>query len=307
MPSESRIRQILSEYLPRIIPTATSPVANLAAGRTFYVNNAASNESDTPNGGTSWLNPLATIDYAIGLCTANRGDVIMVGAGHAETVTAAAGIAADVGGISIIGVANGNLRPTITFTTDAAATMTISAASVRLENFRFVCNIDDQVEMLAMSAASPIVRGCEFVMGDATYDAEAGITGTSGVSRALIENCHLFSTSTTAITSGAIVLATGSHSKIRNNEIYGYFGTAGAIVNSAATSNFNVIGNAIVNLSADGNNKAIVLHSSTNGLIANNRGSIIDSSGPAPVTAAAAFVAGNYFSSAVGVAASALM
>ena len=46
--------------------------------------------------------PYATIDYAIGQCTASAGDVIIVFPGHTETITAAAGIALDVAGVSIV-------------------------------------------------------------------------------------------------------------------------------------------------------------------------------------------------------------
>lgn len=306
MPSEIRVRQILAEMLPRLIPADVGAVGNLGAGRVFYVNNAASNESDTPTGGTSWANPLATIDYAIGLCVANRGDVIMVGPGHADTVTDAGGIAADVAGISIVGVGNGFLRPTITFTTAAAASFNISAANVRVENLAFICGIDDQTAMMNITANYAIVRNCYFLLGDSSFDAEAGIVGSGLSDFSVIENNFFRSGSTTAITNGAISMGAASYAKIRNNEIYGYFGTAGAIVNTAACSGFDTIGNMIVNLSADANNQAIVYDASTTGIVANNRVAVIDSTSPNPFTCAAAYVSGNYFTGAAGTSPSTL-
>lgn len=96
--------------------------------------------------------PVATIDYAIGLCTANQGDVIYVLPGHAETIVAAAGIAVDVAGISIIGLGRGSLKPTITFGTSTAADINVSAANVLLRNLRLVNNIDSLVNFLDLDA-----------------------------------------------------------------------------------------------------------------------------------------------------------
>jgi hypothetical protein len=63
----------------------------------------------------------------------------------------------------------------------------------------------------------------------------------------------------------------------------------------------------LVNRSADANNKTIVLHASTVGILASSRMAVIDSTSPAPVTAAAAFVSCNYFTGAVGATASTLL
>src|SRR3990167_8661415 len=63
------------------------------SGKTFYVLNAT---TGLPEGGVTGSNitsagqlltPLSTIDYAIGLCVAGRGDRIVVLPGHAETLT----------------------------------------------------------------------------------------------------------------------------------------------------------------------------------------------------------------------------
>ena len=68
------------------------PILNSYAGNVFWVDSGAGSNG---NKGT-FARPFATIDYAIGQCTANNGDLIMVMPGHTETVTAAAGIAVDV-------------------------------------------------------------------------------------------------------------------------------------------------------------------------------------------------------------------
>lgn len=104
------------------------------AGKVFFVDSGHAAASDASGYGTSWDKPLATIDYAIGLCTANSGDVIIVAPGHSETISGAAGINADVAGVAIIGVGEGAARPTLTLSA-VASTIAIAAASVRFQNF----------------------------------------------------------------------------------------------------------------------------------------------------------------------------
>lgn len=113
--------------------------------------------------GKSPDSPVATIDYAIGLCTAGAGDVIYVMPGHAETIVAAAGIDADVAGISIIGLGKGSLKPTITMGTSTAATFRINAANVTVRNLRFVNDIDSLVKVINVNESYATIEDCDFV------------------------------------------------------------------------------------------------------------------------------------------------
>ena len=92
-----------------------------------------------------------TIDAAISVCVAGRGDVIYVTEGHTETVTATS-IAHDVAGVSIIGLGEPEQRPTLTFST-AAATITVSAANARWSNFNFVANFADVASAFTLTTA----------------------------------------------------------------------------------------------------------------------------------------------------------
>jgi len=58
-------------------------------GNIFYVDSGNSSAVDYSGAGTSKTKPFKTVDYAIGQCTANNGDVIIVMPGHAESYTAA--------------------------------------------------------------------------------------------------------------------------------------------------------------------------------------------------------------------------
>ena len=281
--------------------------ARFTPGNVFFVQSTHSNKGDSAGKGQSPDAPLATIDYAIGLCTANNGDVIIVLPGHVETITAAAGVALDVAGVSIIGVGRGRQRPRVNFTTAAAASFDISAAKCLVENLYFTNAIDAQTAMVNISAADVIIRDCEFQTGDATTQAALGILTTASADRLIVENNHFHGT-VDAGTAAQIRIVGGNSIVIRNNILCGACTTTGNISNiTTASTNAQIIGNFLLNQTADGNNKNIVFDGSTTGLIANNRMAVIDSTSPAPVTAAGAYVSGNYFTGAAGVTASTLM
>lgn len=100
-------------------------------GNIFFVDSGAS-ASGT---GLSPEDPKTTIDAAINLCTASNGDIIFVMEGHAENLTAATTINADVAGITIWGLGEGNAVPVLT-TTAAAGSITVGAANVTIKNLR---------------------------------------------------------------------------------------------------------------------------------------------------------------------------
>ena len=108
--------------------------------------------------------------------------------------------------------------------------------------------------------------------------------------------------------SAAIRIVGGNAIVIEDNLIVGAFAATANISNITTAATMLVIRrNYLLNRTSDGNNQLILAEATTTGLIADNRGGIIDSTGPLPVTAAAMHVSGNYFSSAAGVTASVLM
>lgn len=122
-------------------------------GNIFYVDSAVG--VDSAGYGSTPDAPLATIDYAIGLCTANQGDVILVLPGHAETLATAGAIAADVAGVTIIGLGVGAAKPTLTFSATAASVL-ITAANVKMGGFRITPSVDSVTNPFHVQAA-----GCE--------------------------------------------------------------------------------------------------------------------------------------------------
>lgn len=134
------------------------PLLNTYGGSIFWVNSG--NGSDGNKG--TFDRPFSTIDYAVGKCAANNGDIIMVKPGHTDTVSAADGIAFDVAGVTVIGLGTGTARPTITLDTAATADINISAANVTLHNLVFTANFADVARFLQVTAKHAHVDLCEF-------------------------------------------------------------------------------------------------------------------------------------------------
>lgn len=120
-------------------------------GKYFFVCNGTNAGGSDINRGTDPSQPLATVQAAIGLCTAAKGDVIIVMPGHAETVTATS-IALSTSGVTIIGLGNGLNRPVFTFGA-AAATITVSAANCAWKNCDFLSNFLDVAAAFTLSTA----------------------------------------------------------------------------------------------------------------------------------------------------------
>lgn len=165
--------------LPAIIDTSKF------SGNIFFVDSNAAGKSDTAGHGTEPDKPFATLDYAIGQCTANQGDVILVLPGHAETLAAL--ITADIAGVRIIGLGVGNSRPALTVNAVIDG-ISITEADVLIENLRFVTPSAAATALVNIAAARATVRGCKFELGANIVDA---VTITAAGELATIEDCEV--------------------------------------------------------------------------------------------------------------------
>lgn len=130
---------------------------NPGTGTIFYVDSNVTTEGD----GSSWSHAKDTLDEAVNLCTDSRGDFILVAQGHAETFLAQSADL-DVIGITVIGIGNGSLRPTITFG-HTSAEIAIGADNVTLKNFRLICTVTGVLMGIEVEAGADWFRleGCE--------------------------------------------------------------------------------------------------------------------------------------------------
>jgi hypothetical protein len=161
---------------------ATRPISD------FMVNTSDEYYVDSVNGddgrsGKSKETAVATLDYAIGLTTANQGDIIYVLPGHAETVTTA--ITCDIAGVTIVGLGHGKKRPA--FTCNAAIdAITVTAANVVIKNLYFPAStLTGVTSRINIAAANCEIDGCLFLCG--VYDLES-ITITADGDDAEIKN-----------------------------------------------------------------------------------------------------------------------
>lgn len=172
------------------------PITQAHPGQAFWVSNATTlltGQRGGSNGNKGTFDaPFSTIDYAIGRCTASRGDIIFVKPGHAENISAAAGIAADIAGVAIVGLGVGSNVPTLSWTA-AAATLSVTAANVSFVNMKFVMNFADVTTAFDVSGAGDGLsfEGCVFTDTSTVLNALDFITLATGADDLSFINCRV--------------------------------------------------------------------------------------------------------------------
>lgn len=205
----------------------------------FFVGSTVTGATDGAGYGKNPDAPVATLDYAIGLCTANKGDVIYVLPGHAETLTAAGAVTCDIAGVKIIGLGEGADRPTFTFGTSTAASILISAASVTIRNIVAVCNIDGATNPFHVQAADCTID-VEFRDTSATVEAARAVLTTAAADRLTIKMVYRGQTGGDACVNAIrLVGCDGARIVI---DFYGKASTAVVEFLTTACTNIKVIG-----------------------------------------------------------------
>lgn len=134
----------------------------LVGGDVFFVDSGADKANDGNLGVHPTNSPCATIAGAYALCTADAGDFIVVMPGHAETLTAV--VSLNKAGVTIIGVGNGDNRPTITVNAAVDGWM--------------VCANDQEIHNL------------KFLPGSSSTIATRLLKIGGGYGKCLVNNCH---------------------------------------------------------------------------------------------------------------------
>lgn len=198
-------------------------------GRTFWVAPAASYtvegrsySSSDNNDGLSPERALRTIDFAIGLTTANVGDVIVLLQGsHSISAT----VAVDVAGITIVGIPGaGNLPRSrmnssgaraltqIVSTETAGIVFTVTAADVEIAYIHFDDIINGQNISASNAADRLYVHDCTFLQDTADSTSTMSLTFPLGTGTtvanddSIIRNCYFIAASNT----GPAVRAAGT-------------------------------------------------------------------------------------------------
>lgn len=150
--------ELFAEWLGGNILAITNQA--FTTGRHFFVNSATG--TVLSGAGLSPDRPITTINGAIALCTAGRGDKIWVMPGHAETIAGAAGVSMTKSDVSIIGLGQGDNRPTLTFSA-AASDINVSAENCLIQNLKLVSSVNNLANFIDADAGNLTVRGVTMV------------------------------------------------------------------------------------------------------------------------------------------------
>lgn len=160
-------------------------------GSYFFVDSTTGSNSYS---GRDKDHPVATLAYALTLCTAAKGDVVILMPGHAETISTTI---TPVAGVSIIGLGRGRNRAVLTSAASAIDVFTISAANVTLQNFVIVGASASVTALIECSNADLRLADME-LQGAATPTTLITFSSANAV-RPVIENCVIRAAAGTAI------------------------------------------------------------------------------------------------------------
>lgn len=241
-------------------------------GKVFYVD--SNGGGSTTSGGLNFDAAFTTLDAAIGACTANKNDLIIVAAAHAETGSSSAQelFDLDVAGVTVIGLGQGDKRPTFTLT-HATATVVMGAAGCRLSNIRVIGNVSDLVSGLEIENAADgcIVDHCYFADSGTTLDMLIPVYVAADADRLLFEHNHIVGVTGGEATEAVSFIGGCDGLIFRNNYIFGDFKGAGGAVSLAGAASLGIMvhDNFIVNQDA-GVGLCMDLHASTTGGVFRN-------------------------------------
>jgi hypothetical protein len=149
-----------------------SQILHPTSGNVFWVGNSIGSDGayfdDAVGYGLSPTKPFATIDYAVGACTANHGDVILVLPGHHENITTAGAVTLDVAGVAVVGLGQADTRPVLHYTGTAATTL-VTAADCRISNIVFQAGIASITTGISVTAANFELDHCRFSYSATTF------------------------------------------------------------------------------------------------------------------------------------------
>ncbi len=251
-----------------------------------------------------------TIQAAVNACSASRGDVVLVLPGYDQSLTAADSW--NVAGVQIMGMGNGNLRPTLRYT-GTAGEVGLSANNIRVSNLRFLAAVDSCARALDLDTgfSGHQVDNCLFDFNATGNDFRVMLR--LGSKRSMIEKNQFLAEDTAGSGKGvAIKGGAPSFSTIRDNYFFGQFDTVGDTSDGGAAIAQDTSDTADTNFSSLLVNNNIIVSTDTavgaairfsagytkRGMVSNNRIMSYDSAGSDTVLLALAGMgfSGNFVS-----------
>lgn len=240
----------ISTYPNRFLDSLTIgglPILQTHPGEIFWVNSTTvlpknGVGSSDGNKGT-YTQPFKTLDYAISRCKASRGDIIVLMPGHNEDYDASTSgdnkaFDVDIAGVTIVGLGQGELRPTFDFT-NAGAKCVIGADNVVLKNIVFRPSVTDITIGLEIETGitSATLEDIDFAMGEAgdgTDEYIKAIHLVSGNHDTIFRNVKIFAHASAAgATHGIHIDAASDRLTFQNVIIDGPYATNGILEDAA--------------------------------------------------------------------------
>jgi len=277
------------------------PITQSHPGQVYWVSNATPTlpgQVGGSDGNPGTFNaPFSTLEYAVSRCTANRGDIIFIKPGHAETISSATALSFDVAGIAIVGLGTGTKRPTFTLDTAATTTIAVAADNVSILNCRFIGNYLSITAAFTVGAAAYFtIDNCSFTDTSAILGFLSAVKTTVSVNSDFLQisNCYIKSDATTKSVAPIVVLNTMTGLTLTDNYVVqtvaqnnvSQFLSHAALVMTAAL----ISGNTVYSVNTDSATGAFLVTTSAttgSGIIKNNVVRGLDTAGALMITAAA--------------------
>jgi len=247
------------------------PLTVAHPGEVFWVNSTAVLAKDAAAGSDGgrgdYRHPFATIDYAVGRCTANRGDIIMVMPGHSEDISGASALDLDVAGVAVVGLGTGTDRPDLNFSA-TGGTVDVAAANVTLYNLTLTADVSAVVVGVNVDAADCTIDNCEFNFNETGDDFKTMID-VDTVDGFHLTNSKLLGEDNVAGPLIGVRLDTDTQTEIVNNFIISEFATGAIVGEGAAGAQILIEGNKIYNADTAGG-EVIDLNVAHTGMLVKN-------------------------------------
>lgn len=203
-------------------------------GQIAYVD---SNTGASTNDGQTRKSAFATIGQALATLTDNKGGVVCVMPGHAETLsTSTTGLAWTQAGATVIGFGNGRSRPAITCGAADIVGILISGANNRMVNIRLIGSASQTTATsfaLSVTGTDALFQNCVFEHGAAPLTA----VGLNGATRAQFEDCLWLGTAA-GPDMGLKIFGSSTHLRVRRCVFnYGTVNVDSAAIGVLASSN----------------------------------------------------------------------
>lgn len=199
-------------------------------GRVHYVHSSGRQSGDPP----ALANVVTTVNAALARCRANRGDMIIVGAGHTETLTGTDVWSSAVAGVTILGLGGPTNSPLFTLGTAATDQLLLNDANVRIANCRFAQSgtVDVAIDV---AAAGVVLEDCYVAASGASTAMTRALRLSSGADDFVARRLKIVG-GATAMTDTCLINAAVARPRFLGVDFSASLGTAQGLITAAAAA-----------------------------------------------------------------------